>query len=395
MPIYTMPEDHYFTLEGKIEFLNKRALKIGLEPVSISVISKEVRLVKFWDIYRVNSWNMPVTFCTVEVTGESPKIEGWTLEGKIEHGESGNIIKSISGKEIPAKFRDIGALCDYCHKDRRRVSTFVLSDDTSGDYKQVGKNCLKDFTGYPNAEGLAEYAEGFNAILREAEESSNGDLFKGRRIELYDLRTFLSFTSAIIKKYGWESRSSGAMITTADRVLEHITSGKDGIYPSEADYKEAEEAIEAVKNAINAKKSPSDYEWNLSTIINGLLVNTKTAGYAASIMPFYYRVRSIQIENDKKAAESKSQFLGKIGEKIQLRATLLMTLNIDSLYPSILHKFLDSAGNIIVWYAAMASYSYTLETGKEYQMKGTIKDHKQYRGENQTIITRAKLEEVS
>jgi hypothetical protein len=50
-------------------------------------------------------------------------------------------------------------------------------------------------------------------------------------------------------------------------------------------------------------------------------------------------------------------------------------------------KFLDSKGNIFIWRTGSAD----LEEGKTYTIKGTIKEHTEYKSEKQTHLTRCKV----
>jgi len=54
-----------------------------------------------------------------------------------------------------------------------------------------------------------------------------------------------------------------------------------------------------------------------------------------------------------------------------------------------LYQFTDTAGNAIIWY----TNAFDGEIGKVYSGIATIKDHREYHGQKQTVITRAKLTE--
>jgi hypothetical protein len=47
--------------------------------------------------------------------------------------------------------------------------------------------------------------------------------------------------------------------------------------------------------------------------------------------------------------------------------------------------------NVITWFT---SSNVTAEEGAEYLLSATIKSHNEYKGEKQTIITRAKVKEM-
>lgn len=51
-------------------------------------------------------------------------------------------------------------------------------------------------------------------------------------------------------------------------------------------------------------------------------------------------------------------------------------------------KFMDIEGNIFIW---KTSTNQELEQGQKVKIKGRIKDHSEYRGAKQTILTRCKI----
>ena len=51
-----------------------------------------------------------------------------------------------------------------------------------------------------------------------------------------------------------------------------------------------------------------------------------------------------------------------------------------------LYRFVDDAGNVFVW---KASGAYNVFDG--VTIKGTVKDHSEYQGVKQTVLTRCKI----
>lgn len=101
-------------------------------------------------------------------------------------------------------------------------------------------------------------------------------------------------------------------------------------------------------------------------------------------------VKGIRDEN---SPESKSRWIAKTGEKVEIQATLK---NIGSYQTHFGYRtetvlilvFQDDEGNAIVW--KTSSY-WDAEEGKRYQIKGTVKSLDEYRGTKQTVLTRCKL----
>lgn len=82
-----------------------------------------------------------------------------------------------------------------------------------------------------------------------------------------------------------------------------------------------------------------------------------------------------------------SEYVGDVGDKLDLYLTVDKVIPLESVYGvSRLHNMHDDCGNVFVWITAARS----LEVGKEYHLKGTVKEHKQYKNCKQTILTRCR-----
>ena len=97
-----------------------------------------------------------------------------------------------------------------------------------------------------------------------------------------------------------------------------------------------------------------------------------------------------------RAAQSVSEYFGKIGE----RQLLKLTYNGRSSYETHLTfrgethwvlKFTDAAGNKFIWNTTSWSFP-ALKEGQMYIIRATIKDHSEYKGEKQTALARVKFE---
>lgn len=83
--------------------------------------------------------------------------------------------------------------------------------------------------------------------------------------------------------------------------------------------------------------------------------------------------------------ESESEFQGAIGERLDLYLTVERTIELDGSYGrSTMHIMRDDCGNLFVWTTASKSWS----AGTEHHIKGTVKDHRKYKNECQTVLTR-------
>ena len=83
-------------------------------------------------------------------------------------------------------------------------------------------------------------------------------------------------------------------------------------------------------------------------------------------------------------AESASQYVGSIGERLELYLTVEKAIKIDGNYPSTLHIFYDDCGNLYTWLTSAKTWP----VGSEHHIRGSVKTHSIYKGEKRTELTR-------
>lgn len=103
-------------------------------------------------------------------------------------------------------------------------------------------------------------------------------------------------------------------------------------------------------------------------------------------------------ERERLAKKAISQFVGQIGDKVDLDVTLekrawfeipsFRGFGTDTMH---VYTFRDANGNALVWKTTSGTDA---ETGSRVHLKGTIKDHSEYDDEKQTVLTRCKVKEV-
>lgn len=103
-----------------------------------------------------------------------------------------------------------------------------------------------------------------------------------------------------------------------------------------------------------------------------------------------------KLKSDKEVADvvdsliynnGESEYQGEIGEKIERILIVEKAIALDGFYgASTMHIMRDDDGNCYVWTTAAKSW----EPQTEHHIVGTVKDHKQYKGMKQTILTRCR-----
>ena len=406
MSEHMIPEHNIEFLKNSIEKLNRKALKLNCEPVSLT-ITTESEMIK---IRQSSDYEGPDEFyrafkCIVE--GHAPKLEGgWSFLARSEHTESGNILYIVPGKKVPEEFRNLGNVCDHCHTNRQRVN-FYLVQNEQNEIKQIGSSCLSSFLGGKDPESLAQLAEMVTCGLGEIIELAEGEGFEGGGSgrDYTGLKTVLAMTCACIKSFGWVSASFAEIYgkaSTKSNVQYQLFSknipSKDKIHPSEDDIKEAEKAIEWAKTIdLNDSKGDfGDYMANLKIIALNGFVSSRAFGTACSIMAAYNRAQGVINQYKRKKA---SEFQGVVGVR-----QIFKNLTCESVYSSEgnygtthINSLVDENSNVFVWMSTTP-----LHKGHVYSLKGTIKKHNVYIPKNaptleikQTVLTRCKIESES
>ena len=125
-------------------------------------------------------------------------------------------------------------------------------------------------------------------------------------------------------------------------------------------------------------------------------VKSKLANKYSSISGFvayaYVLYKKLNEKLNEKANEqhnnSNSNYVGEIGEKIAFDGTVVKSISTVSNYGQLyINIFKDNNGNIFVWKTTTKSFDIDIKV----QVSGTVKDHKEYDGQKQTILTRAKV----
>ena len=92
------------------------------------------------------------------------------------------------------------------------------------------------------------------------------------------------------------------------------------------------------------------------------------------------------------------QHVGKVGEKLVRKVKLAFTAIFETNFhakgywssnTNYLHKFVDEAGNVFVWKST--SMNVDIEKDSHIVIKGRIKEHKEYKGIKQHVLTRCKV----
>jgi hypothetical protein len=344
----------------------------------------------------------------VSITGETPSLAGWTFVAVLEpltteDGQTENLVQCLPGETCPTEFRSAIGRCDHCKMTRRRNQTFVVRN-VSGEYKCVGRQCVKDFLGYNGdphkfaswAESLAELSSMCGSA--EDEEWMGGG---GRIADAWDLPRFLTLVACRVRLFGWVSRSTARdsyeKQATADVVLEMLT--PPNLYNrdkhnklvaahtiTDADSVEAENALEWAKG-ISEEDRGNDFLANVNLVARVGVASRKTAGVAAAIIIAYQKAMEKEINRQREAARPVSNWIGVVGKRIEYLEVVCdrVIMNESQYGVTGIHKMTDAVGNDLVWFASGGE---KIKAGEKVVISAGVKEHGEYKDRKQTILTR-------
>ena len=122
-------------------------------------------------------------------------------------------------------------------------------------------------------------------------------------------------------------------------------------------------------------------------------VMEQSADDTYSYKEYYEVLEFIKNEKDARRPKTASEYVGEIGDKINMELTFKAEYRFKTFYTysgelNFIYKFADENGNTFVWKTCKWL---ELEEGKTYNVTGKIKDHNEYKGDKQTVLTRCKL----
>lgn len=321
------------------------------------------------------------------------KQDGWTVLAHIEHGDNGNIVTSIGGAEIDNAWYTAPARCDHCNTNRNRAVTFMVKNK-DGEIRQVGNTCLKEYTGIDHRVALmwAEVRDLFPQDFFVSESEFN----EMRSARVFDVELILAHAVDAIKAKGYikaDDRDS-----TRDQVAKLL---REDAIPSAEGKAKAKQIVEWL---VTECADTIGIERDCFVLAQSGWAKRRHIGRLAYMPVAYDKAMERKAREEARAAgkaaeAERSGYVGKVGERVQFEiASAVCVSSWDTDYgKTYLQKFTDKDGNVFIWKTGnfvIPDYEvgviYSGKTEKLVSLKGTVKEHSEYDGVKQTVLTRCK-----
>lgn len=402
---YLIYEGNMERLQKKLTRIENKCKKYGNTEFYFEIKGEQYKEVKIDDECFNNKYYL------VEVEGIA-KINDWVFVATIQHKDTGNIIRQFKTDiEIPEIYRSTDSVCEHCNSKRLRKDTYLIYNEVTKDFKQVGKSCLSDFTNGLSAENITQYISWFDEII----EGQEVDSLNSKKY--YSVEDIILNAIETIKHYGFISRAMAMesndrfIKTTTERVVEFMfpnrcMNRKDileeikniGYKPETEENKtELNKMLEWLKKADNNNQ----YIYNLQTTIADKYCEYRDFGLLCSLPSAYFK--AFEREQDKLLREQKraekrllnanKDYVGNVGERLDINISAVECVTSFPTDYGItrIYRFETVDGNILIWKTS----NFIEHTDKVKKIKATIKSHNEYREEKQTEISRVKIVSIS
>ena len=335
----------------------------------------------------------------VQITGEAPSYNGWTFLAAVDTVDTttGNdfILRTAPGIEESGVDRTALAAgrCEHCNTVRaNRRYTYLVRHTETGEIRQVGSTCIKDFTGWAGrpvfiwaddvANELHEFLGGF---------TSSGDE--------YTPETVVAVAWVISRRFGWAPASATFSRSTRDLVSSYLygTSRAD----RELRANVADDVAEAagmgatiVAALLEGLTDAGDYVANLKICLRAASVSRRHLGITVSAVSAYERMTGARVQRQTaEKTRKESAYAGEIGEKLTITGTVTRLKPIEQHYgytPTTSMLVIIEAGTTVAKTFTAAAWAWDVAQGDEITITGTVKAHEEFNDTKETVLTRPK-----
>jgi len=321
------------------------------------------------------------------ITGEPFKLNGFSPIARIEHLDGGNVVTPFFGFEIKPEWTKIAPYCEHCGANHGLKKTIIVRG-ANGD-KQVGRTCLKDYCGIdPQAVGIFNE---LNAILVGEEKFYDYDVRTSSKA--LDVVKVLGMAIDIIKGHGYtRSNETGS---NKDRLIGMIGANAD---VTEESLSEAKQMAEVIASMTSEEAVEAKFGTVYGLVKNGYCKMCHLGFIAYAPLAYKNMLERKAKKAEQVETETQSKHIGKVGERtyIEVAKCEHITEWATDYGMTHLYKITDDAGNILIWYASKLFGHWVENDGCERyeiyddvnRIKCTIKEHTEYKGVKQTVITR-------
>lgn len=400
---YKIYEGFFEEVNKKLNRIVKKCEKHG-NPFTFKIVGSEIEKRIDEDTQCTNYYK----FIIIEVEGTA-KIDNWECVLVLEIHKDGNVIRRINTEiNIPERFKTSENICEHCNSKRHRKNLYVIHNTETEEWKQVGGDCLKLYTGGLSLEYVAAWLDG----ITELEEN---DGFIGGSIKYYyPVEEVIGAATEVINKLGYYNRESNLPTKDLVSILmqqkdtiskvydlnRELSIAKLNIEFDKSDFyrKETDDTVKAIIKYYKSLEADTEFIHNIQIMLNEGYVEAKNFGFL-SYLPEgynkYLKLESERAKREKERAKEKSEYFGEVGKRYKdkrIQSVNHLTSWENQWGTTHIYKIIIEDGSVLTWKSSNGLY---LEHNEKFdKITFTVKAHTEYKGQKQTEVTRCKVTKI-
>jgi hypothetical protein len=284
-------------------------------------------------------------------------------------------------------------VCDHCQVLRKRNKYFYFRE--GNEIKNIGSTCVHEWFGFDIDAIFSEY-QNFMNFITEFDPEKAGFQQAMQDCNYTPLNLVIKSVAEVTNGFTeyWEKEA------TARHALAFSQSDAKGKHSIDA---------EAIKKDVEQMWNitpTNDFEFNIVSALftDGQLHDNVANKHFGVVCWAIWKTMFAKLEANK--AEGNSEYIGTVGERRVIRGTMKLLSTFDTFYGFTYLYQIETKDGIAKWFASKdfaptlaesvtesyADISEALKNeGVQVALKSTIKEHKEYNGNKETIINRCKL----
>lgn len=400
MEVWTESQER---LEAELGRLNHKASRIGAAPILYKFLRSETRTRTVTETYQgtTTKTSFPVLAHLYEVSGLDIAVDGWTIVGEIHPGDPEPVfITTPHPGTDPVDFspyRSSPFSCDHCKAKRYRKQTYIIRH-TDGREMRIGSACLRGYVGKDQAAIILFRDHIHHRLAGEGEDYWWDDEVLQRRVRpLFRVRDLIVWAEYLKEDMGgWVFKCTGGPSTNriaADHVREGFLLAPGENFGFKPDLlRKAEESYDRVREFF--RKLPPQEPGSFGDKLAAALAVERVPWEFASLTAYAGQwMRSEEAKAEREREAVKSRHVGQIGDRVEMDVDLVHRVTYNNRFTgelAYIYMLKDIDGNRLKWFTGV---ELDAAVGDILHIRGTVKDHVEYNGAEETVLTRVRVSE--
>lgn len=372
---------------------NKPVRKLGLPEITVELVTtrEEDRVSESGRKYTVTVYD-----AEIRLPEQMVRVNDQNVVARLESIEGLNMVTRIGDYTGNLdEYQTAAICCQHCGYKRNRKGSWVVAKET-GEKIQVGDSCVNLYFGV-DVERILNTSFTVSGIL--GSDGGSSARFEPTA-DFIELVVWMTATKGFRTKktsieFGGASTASDAFFLVNDppvgRGTEQVRLEWRRLWAEyrawrTENFTQYPNLYAAVKDYWIEMETTSEFEHNCKVaMLSGSL---KFSGLVAYATKMWVDALNKAAERERKAAEPRpvSQWVSEVGKRSEFCLTVRSVHSFETQFGVVVcYIFNDKSGNCFVWKSHTCP---ELTVGESYTLKGTVKEHSEYKGTKQTVLTR-------